>query len=114
THRFYFKGRNLFADRGLTDSQFPGNGGEAPFFHHPDEHPQRVELIHSGLPIPRAIESTRAAVPPSVIAARAIRIPGGNRCYSSVRPILPQACHIGIGVVNGPSKAKGSFTENEK
>ena len=44
-----FKGGNLLADRRLTDSQFPGNGGEAPSFHDPDEYPHRVQLIHSGL-----------------------------------------------------------------
>src|SRR5260370_32521345 len=39
---FLFEGGNLFADRRLTDSQFPGNGGEPPSFHHPAQHPHRV------------------------------------------------------------------------
>jgi hypothetical protein len=48
--KFVFKRGNLFADRGLTNSQFLRDGRKAPSVHRPDEHPHRVKLIHEGLP----------------------------------------------------------------
>ncbi len=58
---FLFQGGDLFADRRLPDSQLPRNGGETPSFHHPDEYPHCVELIHSGLPIPCGMSMPAAA-----------------------------------------------------
>jgi hypothetical protein len=57
---------------------------------------------------------TGGCSPPAQLRGPSDSHSGWNRCYPSIRPILPQACHILTGVVNGPSKANDLADRSRK
>src|ERR1700730_1162355 len=91
---FILKGRDLFADGGLTNSTFLGDRGETPFFNDSDEHLHCIQFVHTSLPIPLwngcyARNSDSSALVSEVkntglkkIPSSARCIPIGNRWYS--------------------------------
>ena len=104
---FILKGRDLFADGGLTNSTFLGDRGETPFFNDSDEHLHCIQFVHTSLPIPLwngcyARNSDSSAVLPDV-KNTGVKNTGLNKI-----PLLRNTFRLGIDGI--PQSAKSART----